>query len=231
MSDDDWYYLRSGQQVGPVDVAQLRDLFGSGQLRPADLVWTEGLQSWVPAQHVPRLFHAQPAQEMPPPLEFASQPGAGGMLGYYTPAREQVPYAGFWMRFGAHLLDQIILAAVQYSTLFAAVRIAAAADASDTVQAALQGLNSLAFMMIGWLYYAFMESSSRQATLGEMALGIIVVDYAGQRLTFGRASGRHFGKILSGLICGIGFMMAGWTARKQALHDQLASTLVVRKAR
>ena len=60
-------------------------------------------------------------------------------------------------------------------------------------------------------------------------LGLKVTDLAGNRITFARASGRFFGKILSGMILGIGFLMAGFTARKQALHDILAGCLVLRQ--
>jgi uncharacterized RDD family membrane protein YckC len=82
--------------------------------------------------------------------------------------------------------------------------------------------------VISWLYYALMESSAKQATLGKMAIGIVVTDLDGHRISFGRATGRYFGKILSGLILGIGFLMAAFTEKKQALHDILASTLVVK---
>ncbi len=74
-----------------------------------------------------------------------------------------------------------------------------------------------------------MESSSKQATLGKMALGIIVTDVNGERIGFGRATGRFFGKIVSGMIFYIGYIMAGFTDRKQALHDMMAGTLVVNK--
>jgi uncharacterized RDD family membrane protein YckC len=73
-----------------------------------------------------------------------------------------------------------------------------------------------------------MESSAKQATVGKMALGIIVTDLEGRRLGFGRATGRYFAKILSALILGIGFLMAAFTERKQGLHDMVASTLVVK---
>jgi uncharacterized RDD family membrane protein YckC len=59
-----------------------------------------------------------------------------------------------------------------------------------------------------------------------MALGLVVTDLDGQRISFGKASGRHFGKIISSLILCIGFIMAGFTERKQALHDIMAGTLV-----
>jgi uncharacterized RDD family membrane protein YckC len=78
-----------------------------------------------------------------------------------------------------------------------------------------------------WLYFALFESGKAQATPGKMAMGIKVVDDVGQRIGFGRATGRYFGKIVSGLILNIGYLLAGWTARKQALHDMMASTLVV----
>ena len=81
----------------------------------------------------------------------------------------------------------------------------------------------------GWLYHAKMESSSWQATLGKKALNLRVTDMAGARVTFGRATGRHFAKLITGLIpLGVGFALAGLTERRQALHDMLAGCLVLR---
>lgn len=74
-----------------------------------------------------------------------------------------------------------------------------------------------------------MESSPTQATLGKMTLGIIVTDTEGKRVSFGRATGRHWAKIISGLILFIGYFMAAFTSRKQALHDIIADCLVVVK--
>jgi uncharacterized RDD family membrane protein YckC len=81
----------------------------------------------------------------------------------------------------------------------------------------------------GWLYFAMMESSNKMATLGKMAIGIKVTDLNGNRISFGRATGRYFAKILSGMILMIGYIMAGFTEKKQALHDMIASCLVVMK--
>ena len=83
--------------------------------------------------------------------------------------------------------------------------------------------------VISWLYWSLMESSAKQATLGKMALGIKVTDLNGNRIGFGKATGRFFGKILSGIILDIGFIMAGFTEKKQGLHDMIAGTLVVMK--
>ena len=72
------------------------------------------------------------------------------------------------------------------------------------------------------------QRSPWQATLGKKAIGIQVTDLDGERISLARALGRYFAKILSGLILYVGFFMAGWTRRKQGLHDMVAGTLVVR---
>ena len=93
---------------------------------------------------------------------------------------------------------------------------------------AMMGFMVLRLFMTGvnWLYEALMESSSHQATLGKMIFGLKVTDLEGNRISFARATGRHFAKYASAMILGIGFIMAGFTERKQALHDMLAGTLV-----
>ena len=83
-------------------------------------------------------------------------------------------------------------------------------------------------IIVWWLYYAVSESSRWQATPGKRAVGLIVVTENYETLTFARASGRFFGMILSYMICCIGFIMAAFTEKKQALHDIMARTLVVR---
>jgi uncharacterized RDD family membrane protein YckC len=84
-------------------------------------------------------------------------------------------------------------------------------------------------LLLPWLYFAIMESSSRQATLGKMALGIVVTDISGRRISFARATGRQLGKIISGMILYIGYLMIAFTQRKQGLHDIMAECLVVVK--
>jgi len=83
--------------------------------------------------------------------------------------------------------------------------------------------------ILHWLYFALLESSEWRGTLGKKALGLEVTDLNGNRIDFARASGRFFAKILSTLILFIGYMMAGFTEKKQALHDILAGCLVIRK--
>jgi uncharacterized RDD family membrane protein YckC len=86
------------------------------------------------------------------------------------------------------------------------------------------------FLGVGasWIYEAAMESSSKQATLGKMVFGMRVTDLAGNRISFARATGRHFAKYISAMILLVGYIMAGFTQNKQALHDMIAGTLVRR---
>jgi uncharacterized RDD family membrane protein YckC len=103
----------------------------------------------------------------------------------------------------------------------------------EGVGGALFGLGIFAGILVlvagNWLYHTMMESSRHQATIGKMALGIKVTDLNGNRISFARANGRFFGKLLSGAIMNIGYLMAAFTVQKQALHDILAGCLVVLK--
>ena len=103
----------------------------------------------------------------------------------------------------------------------------------EGMAAAMFGLGMMALGLVAfvasWLYHTLMESSRRQATLGKMALGIIVTDLNGNRISFARANGRFFGKWISSMIMNIGYLMAAFTEKKQALHDMLASCLVILK--
>ena len=95
--------------------------------------------------------------------------------------------------------------------------------------ALLGGGVTFTFALVGsWLYEALMESSSHQATLGKMIFGMKVTDLNGNRISFARATGRHFAKWLSTMILFIGYIMVGLTDRKQGLHDILAGTLVLK---
>ncbi len=131
-----------------------------------------------------------------------------------------VKYAGFWKRFFAYFIDGFVLCAIGFVLGFVVAIIHI--DISDRA-------TQLIDIIISWLYFAGMESSLSQATLGKRAIGIKVTDMDGERITFLRATGRYFAKIISGTILLIGYIMAAFTDKKQALHDIIASTLVVVK--
>ncbi len=137
-----------------------------------------------------------------------------------------VAYAGFWRRLVAWVIDTVILGVA--TTIVSAIILRGGTDDAST--AALVAANTVSFVM-SWAYFAGMESSVKQASLGKMVLGIVVTDVDGQRITFMRATGRYFAKVLSGLLLLIGYLMVLWTARKQGLHDIMAGTLVVKGRR
>lgn len=79
-----------------------------------------------------------------------------------------------------------------------------------------------------WLYEALLTASSWQGTVGKRVLRLKVTDEAGSRISFGRATGRFFAKILSQALLWIGFIMVAFTDRKRGLHDMIAGTLVMK---
>jgi uncharacterized RDD family membrane protein YckC/Tfp pilus assembly major pilin PilA len=129
-------------------------------------------------------------------------------------AAAELLHAGFWRRVAAYLLDNLILIVPMAVVVIALGK--------------REGLATIAQIVIWWAYKAGMESSGAQATLGKKAMGIKVVDMHGERISLARATGRFFASFLSGILLCIGFLMAGFTAKRQALHDMMASTLVVR---
>ena len=147
-------------------------------------------------------------------------------------------YAGFWKRFAAILIDKIMISTLVLIIFIPMALILGISAISSTEYEPSMGfifglisaylIFILLIMIADWLYFAMMESV-KGATIGKMALGIKVTDLDGQMITFGRASGRYFGKILSNLTFGIGYIIAGFSQQKQALHDILAKTLVVNK--
>lgn len=178
----------------------------------------------MPPSFSPPASNANPAQTavLPPAMPAAdaySSPYAapdaplvrsGDLLedGMPLPPGEAI-HAGFWRRFAAYTLDYFILLIPMLLLNL------------------IPFLGAVLFLVGRWLYFALMESGPNQATLGKQAFGLKVTDDYGQPITFARATGRYFGAAVSNIILSIGYMMAGFTERKQALHDLMASTCVV----
>jgi uncharacterized RDD family membrane protein YckC len=150
--------------------------------------------------------------------------GQADLLQHMDEAPE-VQYAGFWLRFAAYVIDAVVLYAVIFITALVLGIGFSFLDENGDLQ--LSPLLVLVYLPV-ILYFPLMESSAWQATLGKRAVNIKVTDMDGNRISFGKALGRFFAKLLSATILYIGFFMAGFTERKQALHDMVASTLVVR---
>ena len=174
-------------------------------------------------------------------------PIAGGVAavpayaGYAAVPR--VVYAGFWVRFLAFLIDNAVMGIGFVLILIPLIFLTGLGgfigeihpneDMNDVGIFMLFGLLFLAAtvsLLLTWLYHALMESSEWQATLGKKVLGLVVTDMAGRRVSFGRATGRHFAKIITNMVPAfIGYIMAGFTERKQAMHDMIAGCLVLRR--
>jgi|1185.fasta_scaffold02821_2 uncharacterized RDD family membrane protein YckC len=121
-----------------------------------------------------------------------------------------LPYAGFWMRVGAYLIDVLVLIV-------------------PLVVVTLIPILGIILNIVGiWLYFALQESSAHQATVGKRAMNIYVTDLQGRRISFGQATGRHFSRVLSSILA-IGYIMVAFTEKKQGLHDIIAGTLVKRR--
>ncbi len=158
-------------------------------------------------------------------------------------------YAGFWKRFLAWILDKIILGTINWIILapvLATLGITATGefppfrdimenpDAYDIASfialvTAMVGISMVVKTVISILYHSFFESSKFQGSIGKIALSIIVTDISGEKLDFTKALVRNLSKIITNFTFGIGYIMAGFTEKKQALHDIIAGTLVVDK--
>jgi uncharacterized RDD family membrane protein YckC len=176
------------------------------------------------------------------PVAYAAQPGTTGVVG------RRIHYGGFWIRFVASLVDGLVVSIPTCILFLVIIGITGGATAAHfhaifngDPDAASQKIVEILPALIGiivwfillsfaiqWLYYAMMESSEWQATVGKKILHLQVTDMFGNRLTFGRATGRYFGKVVNQFIpLAIGFIIAGFTEKKQALHDFIAGTVVV----
>jgi uncharacterized RDD family membrane protein YckC len=215
-----WYFVQNGVQAGPVEQEQLSSMLAAGQLPRDTMVWTEGLSEWVPAQSRMEFF------------DVAFSPAAMAASAIPSMPRRAVmasgEYAGFWKRVLASIIDGILLFGISFGIGMGLGLLFIATGGQDF--AALELMSNALGAVVGWLYFAAMESSKLQATPGKMALGIIVTDTDGHPISFLRATGRHFAKYISMVILFIGFIMVAFTERKQGLHDMLAGCLVVNKA-
>jgi uncharacterized RDD family membrane protein YckC len=161
----------------------------------------------------------------------------------YQQDQKPVQYAGFWWRFLAYIIDEIVISFVSWIFIIPILAIFGISlyslkqsgfDTDDPMLFAgpfIMAIIAMVFIstLVKWLYFSIMESSKHQGTIGKLVLKIKVTDTSGSRISFARATGRYFGKILSGMILLIGYIMAGFTERKQALHDILANCYLIKE--
>jgi uncharacterized RDD family membrane protein YckC len=210
---------------GPFTRAEVAQKLQAGEYSLDSLAFVEGLTQWTPLIRVDAATPPVPAVVVPP----ASAPQPYSYAVTMQPP-EHLVYAGFWLRFAAIFIDGLILLPLFIvSTVLNVISFYSNDDSVKFWMGIFLLVYGLFCIVAQWLYFALQEAGTHQATFGKRIMGLYVTDTQGNRIGFGRATGRYFGKILSGIILYIGFMMAGWTPRKQALHDMLADTLVVRR--
>lgn len=133
-------------------------------------------------------------------------------------------YAGFWLRFCATLVDAFCL----LPFLIAGYFLLAFYSIGPSFFERFATVQVIGAIVTPWVYDAAFESGPWQATPGKRLLGLIVTDESGGRISFGRASARHFAKVISTITFFVGYIIAGFTDKKQALHDLVCNTLVLK---
>ena len=250
-----WYYADNGKQVGPVSEADFQALVDAGTVTPQTLVWKAGMANWaaygtvVPAAAsagaaVPAADDGKgtccecgqrhPLDEM---LRYeGSLVCAACKPVFFQRVQEgaAVPgtlrYAGFWIRFAAKFIDGIVVGVVNMiiSVAFTFLAVRSITAGSAGMGMGLQLVAWVLQMTVQGIYYVYFMGKFG-ATPGKMACKIHVVRADGSALTYGRAFGRFFGDMLSGLVLGIGYLMAAFDDEKRALHDRICDTRVAYK--
>jgi uncharacterized RDD family membrane protein YckC len=248
---------KSNVPTGPFSRQVIAQKLQNGEIALTDLAFVDGLAAWTPLREVLAKVDGAAAPVVAPISVPPAASPAYSYAATMAPPTHLV-YAGFWLRVVAYLIDSVILnvvffVAVAILAVLASIVIAVfggGLHSAGTTNWLTSGsgngegaapnsllvvLGVIGELVIGvgaligaWLYFAKLESGPQQSTYGKRVMGLRVTDLTGQRISFGRASGRFFGKIISGMTFYIGFIMAGVTQRKQALHDMMADTLVVR---
>jgi len=270
-----WYYAEAGEQRGPITDAELSDLAKAGAIRDATLVWREGMASWQPYGLV-----KGPAGEPPPKVgevvcwqcgkmfsrDEVIPIGEGWVCATCKPIYMQrlkegasvagaQEYGGFWVRFAAKFIDNLIVAVVVFVPLIILILVlgistsrpsqsgfgafptvepgwagwttgSGAIFAQAVIGQALSLLFQLILVAVRTVYSTFFLGKFG-ATPGKMVFKLIVVDASGGKISYGRAFGRSCAEILSQMICAIGYIIAAFDDQKRALHDHMCNTRVI----
>lgn len=221
-----WYYALGQQRHGPINEAQLQALAKDGVVTGDTLVWREGMAGWqawssVGGPAVPPV----PADALPvSPAPALASPGEP----------RDLAYAGFWIRFVAKLIDGFVLGIP--ITLIVAVAVVAMGGLAAITRrgqdmAFLLPIAHLALQLVLTILtvlYNTVLVGAWGTTLGKKACGLKVIKADGGKVSYGRACGRAFAEIVSGMVCYIGYIIAGFDEQKRSLHDHMCDTRVVR---
>jgi uncharacterized RDD family membrane protein YckC len=216
-----FWVTHAGERRGPYEESEILEAVELGTIRPTDLLWAQGMREGIPIYQVWAHLGTTGPPSRPGTLR---RPPQGTRIVDELAALhpDEVVYAGFWVRLAAALLDAALLGAVGLAIGLAALALAGPNARAPALAIAL---------LVTWLYCALMESSPAGATFGKRAFRLQVLTADGmQRVGFLRATGRWAGRWLSSGVLLIGYLVQPFTARRQALHDLLAGTVVVARA-
>jgi len=248
-----WFYAEGNQRVGPVSEAEFQTLVRNGIIKNETLVWRQGMANWLPYAETISSSAATPAGFPQEDSEVCAVSGKRypkrEMIEYqgqwisaehrdlfFQRLREGVSsgnlvYAGFWIRFGAKIIDILILWVVGVLlNLLLGLGVSGRGHYSPSAPGMFFALMGLAFtlrlgLQLGYYWYFL---GAHDATPGKMALGLKVVRPDGSHLSNGRIVGRFFAEWVSGLILAIGYIMVAFDEEKRALHDQMCDTRVIK---
>lgn len=247
-----WYYVENGQQAGPVEDTEFPPLARAGKLRADTLVWREGMANWEPfSKACPNEFAAATANLATGAEAVCAE--CGGIFDKNEMIRHgnahicakckpvflqklaegvqirtgELRYAGFWLRFAAKFLDGLILGIPVFGVMML-VMVGAASGGPSPLLDLVGVFAQLAFYGLNILYSVFFVGKYG-ATPGKMICKIRIVTATGEKVTYGRATGRVFAELLSGLICNLGYLIAAFDKEKRSLHDHICNTRVIMK--
>ncbi|MBW1931075.1 MAG: zinc-ribbon domain-containing protein [Deltaproteobacteria bacterium] len=175
-------------------------------------------------ENAPTLAMQRPSVEMSQSYDASHEQKDTGQFRFIQDAEPFLGYAGFWKRAAAAIIDMVSL---MVTGGFIGAFVGGFYGAITGTTADSDVLGRAVGILVGWLYYAIMESSEKHATLGKLAVGIKVIDISGEGVSFARATARHFAKILSAIPLALGYIAVAFTKKKQGFHDMIAGCLVV----
>ncbi len=258
----DWYYAADGETKGPFSDEEFESLVGEGTVTPDTLVQNGDINEWTPFERVETLKGAEPPVDQVPEAhrlkEICTECGRlffqdelvsfqGSLVcetckpAFLQKLREGVQttpmaYGGFWIRFGAKIIDYIIMTIVNYAIAIPLGWLIMPkmdpAGMSDPAAFKSVIIPSIILSLFQWgitIFYATWFIGKFGATPGKMACGLRVVTAENQKVSYLRAFARFFGEMLSGMILLIGYIMAGFDAEKRTLHDRICATRVIKK--
>jgi uncharacterized RDD family membrane protein YckC len=223
-----WYYANNDQRLGPVSDSEFARLAREKTIREDTLVWQHGMPDWKSyAEVAPTL----PTVETPPPFPTETTVDVAAVLAEHP---VELPYAGFWVRAGAKLVDLIIL---NFLVLIAAGLMhkmpAVPVDPNmDDLKRIIDELGVLSqISIVISLVYSWIFVWRFQATPGKLVFGLKIVCADGSRLGPFRILFRFMGEMVNQMLFCLGYLFAAADNQKRAMHDFMADTRVVYKKR